>query len=85
MLASDEFLGSTQEFFGDAEANRDVWYPAAGDFAGTTFSPVQSFVYDKMRTQLVAAIEGEVAPDEILANVEADVIAHLQEQGLTVK
>lgn len=85
MLASDEFLGSTQEFFGATEANRDVWYPAADDFAGTTFSPVQSFVYDKMRTQLVAAIDGEVEPDEILANVEADVVAHLQEQGLTVK
>jgi ABC-type glycerol-3-phosphate transport system substrate-binding protein len=85
VLESDEFLGSTQEFFGDEEANRDIWYPATTEFTGTTFGPVQSFVYDKMRTQLVAAIDGDVAPDEILANVQADVIAHLEEQGFTVK
>lgn len=85
VLESDGFLGSAQEFFGDAEANRDIWYPAASDFTGTTFSPVQSFVYDKMRTQLVAAVDGKVAPEDILANVQVDVVAHLQEQGFTVK
>jgi multiple sugar transport system substrate-binding protein len=85
VLESDEFLDSTQEFFGNEEANREIWHPAATDFAGTTFSPVQSYVYDKMRSELVAALEGTITPDQILANVQTDVVAHLEEQGFTVK
>lgn len=64
--------------------NEEVWVPAAQAVEDFTYGPTTQFTYNAMIETLNDMLQGNVAPDEVLATVEDRVVQDLELQGFTV-
>lgn len=85
MLESEYFANIESAMFGGQQINKDVFLQAAAEYEGVTASPFQNFVYDKQTEELAAVMNGEKAPAEALASLQATVVEYAEQQGFTVK
>jgi multiple sugar transport system substrate-binding protein len=85
ILESDYFRSIENPLFGGQTINDDVFLEAASSYEGTTFSPIQNYVYDQQTEQLAAASRGEKSAQQALDDLQAAVVAYAEQQGFTVE
>jgi len=84
VLDSDYFKNLEYPFFGGQQINKDVFLAAAAGYKGFTFSPFQSFAYDKLTEQVTAVVKGDKTSDAALTDLQKQVVDYAKGQSFTV-
>ncbi|MGA7149022.1 MAG: extracellular solute-binding protein [Microbacterium sp.] len=85
VLESDYFVNLEYPFFGGQQINKDVFLEAAAAYEGFTFSPFQTFAYDKLTEAQASVLQGAATIDEALATYQAALEEYATAQGFTLK
>lgn len=85
VLESDYFVEMEYPFFGGQKINKDVFLEAAAAYEGFTFSPFQTFAYDKLTEAQASVLQGAATIDEALATYQKSLEDYATSQGFTLK
>jgi multiple sugar transport system substrate-binding protein len=85
VLESDYFAELEYPFFGGQKINQDVFLEAAAAYEGFTFSPFQTFAYDKLTEAQASVLQGAATIDEALATYQKALEDYATAQGFKLK
>ncbi|WP_308798883.1 ABC transporter substrate-binding protein [Agromyces silvae] len=85
VLESDYFVELKYPFFNDQQINKDVFIEAAAAYDGFTFSPFQTFAYDKLTEAQFSILQGDATIDEALATYQETLEQYATDQGFTLQ
>jgi multiple sugar transport system substrate-binding protein len=78
------FKDAKDPFFGNQQANKEVWIPTAAGYKGAGYSPFQNYYYTQMTAQLNKTIDGSVSASKALDNLQASITKYAKSQGFSV-
>ncbi|MDR7187131.1 multiple sugar transport system substrate-binding protein [Microbacterium trichothecenolyticum] len=85
VLESDYFVELEYPFFGGQKINKDVFLEAAAAYEGFTFSPFQTFAYDKLTEAQASVLQGTSTIDDALDTYQKALEDYATAQGFTLK
>lgn len=85
VLESDYFVELEYPFFGGQKINKDVFLEAAAAYEGFTYSPFQSFAYDKLTEAQASVKQGSATIDQALSGYQKALEDYAKAQGFKVK
>ncbi len=78
------FINAKDPFFGEQQANKEVWIPTADAYKGTGYSPFQNYFYQQLTGMLTKTTGGSQSPTEGLQQLQSTLTSYAKAQGFTV-